>query len=810
VSLDAAGRLERLMAAGELADGTTDAQAVVPRLLDLVVPAVAGACLLHQFHDGALECTGARGTAPVPAPPARPDAEAVLAGDGAVVAPLRVRGRTTGWLTYVHDGFGSDDLRYLQVLSNRLAVALDNARLVLAERQLEALVAGMEDAVTVRDGQGRILLGNDAAVRLLGAADEEELRSTTLADLWGRFALYHPDGRPLRDHDLSWMRALRDVKPPPTLMRRVDRRTGEQQWLLSKSTVLHGGDGRPELVMNVTEDVTATTRAELGRRLLVEVGRVLSEAGDFEAALDDVARLIVPELADWCAIDLPGPAGFVHLAAIAHIDEEKVRLARELRATRPLHLDDEGITTAVMRTGEPASVVVDDALLAAATTDDKQLEVVRSLGLSAALCVPLRSGDEILGSLTLVSTQEHRRFDERDEELALALARRVADALRNARLLRDRADIAHVLSAGLRPDPSPRLPGCEVAAVYRPAGGETEAGGDFYEVIDAPAGAIVVVGDVVGKGAPAAALSAVARVTLRTAGRLTGDPRAALDELNHTLRRRGGMSLCTACAVSLPSELPGEALVLLAGHPPPLLVREGEVRPVGVHGPMLGAIEVADWAGERIELAPNDVLVLYTDGVLDAALPGGEHFGEERLHALVEEAGGDVEAIAAALNAVLPDLRLRDDIAVLAIRCPGPPALLTRGTLDGDADLLAGLAIAGGHDAPGAARRALTGALAGRSSATLLADALIVVSELVTNAIRHGGARGPDAQLRVDAAFLDGVLRIEVTDPGPGFEPGGHGPRADGGYGLHLLDRLAARWGVAGASPVTVWVELPR
>ena len=233
-------------------------------------------------------------------------------------------------------------------------------------------------------------------------------------------------------------------------------------------------------------------------------------------------------------------------------------------------------------------------------------------------------------------------------------------------------------------------------------------------MIDAPAGAIVVMGDVVGKGAPAAALSAVARVTLRTAGRLTGDPRAALDELNHTLRRRGGMSLCTACAVSLPSELPGDALVLLAGHPPPLLVRDGKVRPVGLHGPMLGAIEVADWPGERIELAPNDVLVLYTDGVLDAALPGGEHFGEERLHALVEQAGADVEAIAGAIERdparaaparrhraagdPLPRpagaARARDARRRPARRSPSSPP--------------------GRAAAPGAARRALSDALAGR------------------------------------------------------------------------------------------------
>ena len=87
-------------------------------------------------------------------------------------------------------------------------------------------------------------------------------------------------------------------------------------------------------------------------------------------------------------------------------------------------------------------------------------------------------------------------------------------------------------------------------------------------------------------------------------------------------------------------------------------------------------------------------------------------------------------------------------------------------------------------------------------------DALVVVSELVTNAIRHGGAGAASDEIGVHAAMLDAVLRLEVTDPGPGFEPGGHGPRPDGGYGLHLLDRLAIQWGVTGGEPVTVWAEL--
>jgi serine phosphatase RsbU (regulator of sigma subunit) len=463
----------------------------------------------------------------------------------------------------------------------------------------------------------------------------------------------------------------------------------------------------------------------------------------------------------------------------------------------------------VLRTGKTRRIDgITPAMMRESAVDADHLELLEALGLCALLVVPLWSGDAVLGTLSLVSSEPHRRFDAADEEVADALARRIGDALRNDRLIRDRTEIAHVLSSGLRPDPSPTLPGCEVAAVYRPAGEDVEAGGDFYEVIDTPSGSIVVIGDVVGKGAPAAALSAVSRVTLRTAGRLTGDPRAALDELNHTLRRRGAMSLCTVAAVALPSELPGPALLLLAGHPPPLLVRGDEVTPLGRPGPLLGAVEVADWPATEVELAPGDVLVLYTDGALDAVLPGGERFGEARLRTLAERAGDDVAAFAAAFARRLDDLRLRDDVALLAIRCPGAPPLLVRGTLVDEAEPLLALALPGGPLAPHAARQALATALHGRVGERAEADALIVVSELVTNAIRHGGARTTGDEVGVHAALLPGGLRLEVTDPGEGFEPGGHGPRADGGYGLHLLDRLASRWGVTGAAPVTVWVEL--
>jgi len=671
---------------------------------------------------------------------------------------------------------------------------------VSGERRLEALVAAMDDAVTVRDAAGRILLANPAALALVGADDLDALQAVGMAGLWERYALYTPDGRPLA--------AAAPVEDgEPMLLRRVDRRTGEQRWLLTRQSTLQDDDG--ELLLNVTQDVTAVQRAQLAQRLLVEAGRLLSESADLERTVQQVAELTVPTLADWCAIDLPGPGGWLRQVAVAHVDPDKVALARQLRARHPVHVDDADAPADVLRTGVARRIDgVTPERLRAAAVDAEHAALLEALGIAAVLIVPLASGDDVLGTLSLVSSEPHRRFDEADAEVAEALGRRIGDAVRNERLIRDRTEIAHVLSAGLRPDPAPLIPGCELAAIYRPAGRDVEAGGDFYEVIDAPAGSIVVMGDVVGKGAPAAALSAVARVTLRTAGRITGDPRAALDELNHTLRRRGAMSLCTVAAVALPSELPGTAELLLAGHPPPLLVRDGEVTALGRPGPLLGAVEAADWPSTHVELAPDDVLVLYTDGALDAVLPGGERFGEDRLHALAERAGDDVPGFAAAFTDALEELRLRDDVALLAIRCPGPPALLARGTLAGEVEPLLALTLPGGPLAPRAARTRLAAALGGRMAERAEADALIVLSELVTNAIRHGGARTEADPVGVHAALLPSALRLEVTDPGAGFEPGGHGPRPDGGYGLHLLDRLATRWGVTGAEPVTVWVEL--
>ena len=331
--------------------------------------------------------------------------------------------------------------------------------------------------------------------------------------------------------------------------------------------------------------------------------------------------------------------------------------------------------------------------------------------------MPLRVGDEVLGALVLAATQADRRLDDARPRGRGRARAQIAVALRNARLYRDRDAVAHVLSAGLAPDQAPQVAGCEVAVRYRPAGEGVEAGGDFYEVVDTPAGAIVVIGDVAGKGAPAAALSAVSRVTLRTAARLTGDPRAALDELNHALRRRDDAEPLHRRRRGAAARAPGPGL-RAAGRPSAAAAGARRQRRAGrAVGPAAGRGRGRGLAAPSGSTSsPGDTLVLYTDGVLDAALPDGARFGEARLLELVAAIGDDPDALVAAVDDALAGLRLRDDMAVFAVRCPGVVPLLARGTLDGDAERLLAVTLAGGREAP--SRRATPCARRSRDACT--------------------------------------------------------------------------------------------
>jgi serine phosphatase RsbU (regulator of sigma subunit) len=220
------------------------------------------------------------------------------------------------------------------------------------------------------------------------------------------------------------------------------------------------------------------------------------------------------------------------------------------------------------------------------------------------------------------------------------------------------------------------VPGAELAARYRAAGRSNEVGGDFYDVFAATEGEWgFVIGDVVGKGAEAAAITALVRATLQ-ASALRGDgPQDALRLVDEALRRRPGpLQFCSAIHGRLrPARRGGlDVRVLNAGHPVPLVLRsDGELEPVELRGTLLGVTAAPEFGETTLHLAEGDTLLLYTDGVTE--LRGKDPWrGEAALRAVVEGAADSSpqELVERVEHQALVQSggELRDDLALLAIR----------------------------------------------------------------------------------------------------------------------------------------------
>ena len=305
--------------------------------------------------------------------------------------------------------------------------------------------------------------------------------------------------------------------------------------------------------------------------------------------------------------------------------------------------------------------------------------MLRAVGLGSLLIVPLMAAGEPLGALTLVRSDPLRRFTDDDRQLAEELGRRVGSAMLSARHSTERATIAAELQDGLRPPSLPAIAGLELATLYRPAGELNEVGGDFYDAFPTPGGWMIVIGDVAGQGPRAAALTGLARFTLRTAGQLSGDPVLAAAQLNRTLRDQPDLSLCTAVCVHIaPAGGDGlAATVVSLGHPLPVLLRAGAATELGEPGPLGGAFDDAEWPARPARLETGDALVLYTDGVFDTVGRAGR-LGQERLLALLAQLPTDAADVVAGVDRALLDFQVgpqSDDTALVAVTVRDPASL---------------------------------------------------------------------------------------------------------------------------------------
>jgi PAS domain S-box-containing protein len=487
------------------------------------------------------------------------------------------------------------------------------------------------------------------------------------------------------------------------------RKDGTPFWNELYVSPVHDEEGRLTNFVGVQNDVTHRRRIEeerdallvkeqLARAEAVEVrgrlallaaaGPSLSASLDYEETLEGITRLLVPELADWCLLDIVEDDGSVNQLAAAHAEVEKEDLLRRLREHREFGDDDPGSTAEVLRTGQSVLLpdLPDPTFYERALGRGEHLDIVLSLEPRSLMCVPLLARGRTIGAITLVSSKPERRYDREDLLLAEDLAYRCALAADNARLYRGRSEIARVLQRSLLPPLLPEIPGVEVGAEYLSVGEASEVGGDFYDLINTVEdGWICAIGDVRGKGVEAASVTALARYTIRAVTLKNDRPSEILAALNEAmLRQLPEDRFCTAACVRLEPQDGSAGVgvdVSRAGHPPPLLVRpEGAVEEIGCPGRVLGVFSEAELLDTSLRLMPGEALVLYTDGVTEARSPDGDFFGEGRLRQLLSScAGRDAVTFARRIKDDVLDFQegsLRDDLAVLVLRARdgAPPA----------------------------------------------------------------------------------------------------------------------------------------
>jgi PAS domain S-box-containing protein len=461
--------------------------------------------------------------------------------------------------------------------------------------------------------------------------------------------------------------ALKDVE----VVGRTPAQPGKDRTWLCGWYPIRVGDGSTIAGIGaIVMEVTARVRAERRTAFLARLGEALAESLEWEDTLRRVARVAIPDKADLCLVHLQDEAGRVQRLVAVHRDAALQEVCEALHARWGGSVAGAGATLQALRAGEPAFLPdITPAMVAGFAEDAEHLACLRRLDLTSAIVVPMTARGRALGALTFAMSGTGRRFDDDDFELALDIARRAAAAVDNARLYRERDHIARTLQRSLLPPRLPEIDGYELAARYRPAGEAFAVGGDFYDVVAVPGGWSIVVGDVCGKGPEAAALTALARYTLRAAHLVDARPASVLGVLNDALLRDDDDRFLTVCA----GRLVGSTLTLaVAGQAPALVVRaDGTVESAGQPGRVVGIRPGLALEETEVELAVGDAVVLHTDGLTDAGAPAhlleADELGTFAARALSHGAA----AIAASLEnraLAVGSGHPRDDIALVVLK----------------------------------------------------------------------------------------------------------------------------------------------
>ncbi len=653
-------------------------------------------------------------------------------------------------------------------------------------------------ALAIHDRDLLCLRLNDRMCQMFGLT-EDQLRGRRLTDVLPG---------PQYDAMERYMRQVLDTGLPAhrETYRQVPGETRERAWSVSVAP-LKDAAGRTQAVwvgvLNVTEQYGARQRLTL----LNEAGTRIGTTLDVTETAQELADMVVPRLADLAVVDLldavlsgdePRPGPLTGTVALRRVAQQSVFDGVPESVVKPGEIDvhpESFPSSRCLATGRAVLTGLHDPTFISSTGHNPaRAATIRKFGIHSVLSVPIRARGVTLGVAVFCRGQRLEPFEQDDVLLAEELTARAALSLDNARRYTRERTTALALQRSLLPQRLPQQSAVEIASRYLPASAHAGVGGDWFDVIPLSGARVaLVVGDVVGHGIHASATMGRLRTAVRTLADVDLPPDELLTRLDDLVSQLSSdVDAGATCLYAVYDPVSRLCCLARAGHPGPALVApDGTVSFLDLPtGPPLG-LGGLPFESTEIELPAGSVLALYTDGLVESRHQDID-LGFDRLRRALTHQKPSLEATCdQVLATVLPD-RPADDVALLlarthALECDRVAAW----------DLPADPAIVAQARKEVAARLARWG-LDGAAFITGL-----VVSELVTNAIRHAGS---PIQLRL---IRDRTLICEVSD-GSSTAPHLRRARAldEGGRGLLLVSQLAQRWGTRQTPRgKTLWAE---
>lgn len=662
-----------------------------------------------------------------------------------------------------------------------------------------AVLHAVREGVLIMDGEGRLLLANDEARRLLELPPDAEGRPALRLGIGSDLAVLFSTGRDATDE--------------------VHLARGRLLAVSQRAIELTGGPpGRVATLRDTTELRALTGRADVAQerlRLLYDAGLEIGTTLDVIRTSQELADFAVPRFADFVTVDLADPVlrGEEPREDVADVRRIAFRGVREGSPLYPLgkliHFAPGTPQAFGFGTGE--SVLEMDMRAFAGWQDQDPADARRlvDFGIHSMLTVPLRARGVMMGMATFWRADRPEPFEPDDVSLAEEVVARAAVSIDNARRYTREHTLSVTLQRSLLPRALPEQSGLEVAYRYLPAhAAQGGVGGDWFDVIPLPGARVaLVVGDVVGHGLHASATMGRLRTAVHNFSALDLPPDELLGHLDELVVRidqderdyaDGGSPVPVTgatCLYAVYDPISGLCTLSRAGHLEPAVVHgDGRVEfPAVPGGPPLGLGGSLPFEATELRLPEGSGLVLYTDGLVEGAGRDLDEGLELLRHALSARGRTPEETCKAVLAELVPE-RPRDDVALVVAR--------TR-LLPGDRTAAWDV-----PDDPAKVARVRAAAARTLDDWGLAEEAFtteLILSELVTNALRYAAA-----PIRV-RLIRDRSLICEVSDGSSTAPHLRHAATTDeGGRGLFLVAQFAERWGTRyTATGKVIWTEQP-